>query len=131
MNLSIRPGHAVLDAAPLLARIIAAIKPARGGNVITIFAARIILDVVHVDVIDARAAILPALATVAAEQVAAMFEQYPDEILIVGMDEDMAHMREFHPAQAWRHVPFAFHIGTEVEHAVERLPGFAVVLTAE
>ena len=35
------------------------------------------------------------------------------------------------PTQTRRHAPFLFHVVAEVEHAVERLPGFSVVFAAE
>src|SRR5262249_2206125 len=75
MQFGIGPRHAVLHPVPLLSCIIAAKKPSRRRNIVTFFAARVIPDVMHVDIIDARAAIFPGLAAVAAQQYSAMFEQ--------------------------------------------------------
>src|SRR5262249_53321689 len=72
MQFGIGPRHAVLHPVPLLSGIIAAEKTSRRRNIVTFFAARVVPDVMHVDVVDARAAIFPGLAAVAAQQYSAM-----------------------------------------------------------
>ena len=108
MQLSVSPRHAGLDTAPVFAAVVAAEKTPRRGNVITLFAAGKVFDVVHVDIVDADAAVVPGFAAIAAEQHAAMFEQDVKQILIVGMNKNMAHMRRLDALQPRRHIPFLF-----------------------
>jgi hypothetical protein len=74
MQFCIGPRHAVLHAVPLLSGIITAEKAPRRRNVITLFAARIVLDVMHVHVVDAHASIFPGFAAIAAQQYSAVLE---------------------------------------------------------
>ena len=90
----------------MLAAVIAPKKATRRRNIIALFAARIILDVVHIHVVDARAAILPGLASIPAHQYAAVFKQDKEQILIVGMNENMAHVGKLDAYQPSRHAPF-------------------------
>src|SRR5262249_57280828 len=53
MQFGIGPRHAVLHAVPLLSGIIAAEKTSRRRNIVTFFAARVVPDVSHVDVVTA------------------------------------------------------------------------------
>jgi hypothetical protein len=85
----------------------------------------------HVDVVDPGAAIFPGLATVAAQQNPAMLEQDKKQILIVRVNEDMAHVGLFDTAQSRRHIPFLFYLVGKIEHAVQWLPLGAAVLAAE
>src|SRR5262245_6288802 len=75
MQFGMGPRHAVLDPVPLLSGIIAAEKTSGRRNIVTFFAARVVSDVMHVDVVDTRAAIFPGLAAIAAQQNSAMFQQ--------------------------------------------------------
>src|SRR5215813_4318036 len=131
MQFGIGPRHAVLDPVPLLSCIIAAKKPSRRRNIVTFFAARVIPDVMHVDIVDARAAIFPGLAAVVAQQYSAMFEQNKQQVLIIGMNKNMPHVRLFNTAQSWRHIPFLRYLFGKVEHAVQRLPLRPAVFTAK
>src|SRR5499433_3056270 len=47
------------------------------------------------------------------------------------MNKNMAHMRLFNTAQSERHIPFLRYLFGKVEHAVQRLPFRAAVLTAK
>src|SRR5215510_6389373 len=85
MQFGIGPRHAVLHPVPLLSGIIAAKKTPRRRNIVTFFAARVIPDVMHVDVVDTRAAIFPGLAAITAQQYSAMFQQDKQQILIIRM----------------------------------------------
>ena len=85
----------------------------------------------HVDVRNPRAAVFPSLAAISAEQVAAMLQQHPDEILIVGMDKDVTHVGELDAAQPRRHIPFLFYVIGKIEHTVQRFPSLAGILAAK
>src|SRR5688572_21844753 len=85
----------------------------------------------HIDIIDPGAPVFPRLTAISTQQVPAMFEQNPNQILLIGMDEDLAHMGKLDSAQARRHVPFLFYSVAKVEHAVERLPTLTTVFAAE
>src|SRR5206468_490661 len=78
-----------------------------------------------------RAAVFPSLAAISAEQVAAMLQQHPDEILIVGMDKDVTHVGELDAAQPRRHIPFLFYVIGKIEHTVQRFPSLAGILAAK
>src|SRR6266850_1152840 len=60
-----------------------------------------------------------------------MFKQNINEIVIVGMNKNMAHMGKFNTAQARRHIPFLFCFVRKSEHAVQRLPGLSGIFAAE
>src|SRR5215510_4449995 len=47
------------------------------------------------------------------------------------MNKNMSHVRLFNTAQSGRHIPFLRYLFGEVEHAVQRLPFRAPVLTAK
>src|SRR5262245_19205391 len=131
MQFGIGPWHAVLHAVPLLSGIIAAEKTSRRRNIVTFFAAWVVPDVMHVDIVDARAAIFPGLAAIAAQQYSAMFQQNKQQVLIIRMNKNMPHMWLFNTAQSGRHIPFLRYLFREVEHAVQRLPLRPAVLTAK
>src|SRR5262252_5139605 len=67
VQLGVRPRHPFLNAMPLLAAIIATEKTPRRRNVVALFAPRIVSDVMHVDVGDPLAPVLPGLTSVAAK----------------------------------------------------------------
>src|SRR5262249_53210940 len=131
MQFGIGPRHAVLYPVPVFSSIIAAKKTARRRNIVPFFAARVVPDVMHVDIVDARAAIFPGLAAVAAQQYSAMFQQNKQQVLIIGMNKNMPHMGLFNTAQSGWHIPFLRYLFGEVEHAVQRFPLRAAVLTAK
>src|SRR5262245_51199804 len=131
MQFGIGPWHTVLDPVPLLSGIIAAKKTPRRRNIVTLFAPRVVADVMHVHVVDTRAAIFPGLAAIAAQQYSAMFEQDKQQVLIIRMNKNMPHVRLFNTAQPGRDIPFLRYLFGEVEHAVQRLPFCAAVLTAK
>src|ERR1700747_143305 len=91
VQLGICPRHAILHTAPLLAGVVATEKSARGRNVVAFLAPRIVFYVMHVHVGNSLASVLPGLTPVAAKQNTAMLEQDEKEILIVRVNEDMAH----------------------------------------
>src|SRR5207244_9853856 len=98
---------------------------------IALLAAGLVFDVMHIDVVDAFAAILPCLASVAAQQYSAMFEEHEEKILVVGMNEDMAHVGLLETSQSRRHIPFLFHVIGKVEYAIQGLPLCACVFAAK
>src|SRR5262245_65943652 len=119
MQFGIGPRHAVLNAVPLLSGIIAAKKTSRRRNIVTFFATRVVPDVMHVDVVDTRAAIFPGLAAITAQQYSAMFQQDKQQILIIWMNKNMSHVRFFNTAQSGRHIPFLRYLFVKVEQSVQ------------
>src|SRR5688572_18154695 len=76
VEFGVSPGHSLLDAPPVFAPIIGPEETARGGNVVAFLAAGIVVYVVHVDISDPFASVVPGLTPIRAEEDATMFEQH-------------------------------------------------------
>jgi hypothetical protein len=105
----------VLGTLPTLARIAAFEKSPGGGYEIEVFPSWRTADVVDIKVIDAAADILPAFTAIQATDDAAVFQADVENLRIIRMNEDMAHMLS---VRRPRIAPFRFHLRRQILYAV-------------
>ena len=128
--LGVAPRHAVLHSAPLPSAVVTAEEAPGARYVVAVLAARVVVDVVHVQVVDALAGVHPCLAPVLAAHDAAVLQRQQNEVGVFRMDEDVAHVRELHAHVRSRDAPLVLHLLGHLLQAFQVLPGVAPVLAA-